>query len=142
MQISCLIQTLFNLFFHFGKSEILLKSKILHKLNVLKSKNYCTKVSTNQAKSRFFSPVAFLMTAKTHQEDIMTLMVSHNVRKEFSVFMRYDVFSKRTFVSSTNHTNISFWIAIITTRSSWRPSCWFEIQSHCHIVWFIDDEMT
>ena len=40
---SCLNQTLFNLFFHFGKSEILLKSKILPKSNVLKSKNYCNK---------------------------------------------------------------------------------------------------
>ena len=37
---SCLNQTSFTLFFHFGKSEILLKSKIFLKSNVLKSKNY------------------------------------------------------------------------------------------------------
>ena len=46
-QNSCLNQTLFSLFFQFGKGTILLKSKILLKSNVLKSKilkskNYCT----------------------------------------------------------------------------------------------------
>ena len=41
-QISCLNQTLFSPLFHYGMSEILLKSKILLKSNVLKSKNYCT----------------------------------------------------------------------------------------------------
>ena len=35
-QKSCLNQTLFSLFFHFGKSEILPKSKILHKLHYCK----------------------------------------------------------------------------------------------------------
>ena len=34
-------QKSFTKFFHFGKCEILLKSKILLKLHLLKSKNYC-----------------------------------------------------------------------------------------------------
>ena len=38
---------MFNIFFHFGKSESLLKSKILLKLNVLKSKNYCTRLKSD-----------------------------------------------------------------------------------------------
>ena len=52
-QKSCLIQTLFSLFFHFGKIEILLKSKILLKSNVLKSKNYYMYIFT--AKDQPFS---------------------------------------------------------------------------------------
>ena len=45
---SSLNQTLFNLFYHFGKSETSLNRKNFLRLNVLKSKNYC---NTNQHKT-------------------------------------------------------------------------------------------
>ena len=50
---------MFNLFFHFGKSEILLKSKIFLKSNVLKSKNYCTKGFWTSSKITFLKNQIF-----------------------------------------------------------------------------------